>query len=352
MMRALRTQMGAATLLMALVLMLAITIGTLGVARTLVVEQRMAANHDLHSRLFSEAETGMAEGLAHLTRSLQGDAWTARSDQHTLIEEVSVDAADPAIETSVTFNQPADWHQYLSVQARSRSVDNGNMEVGVSQSVRPLSVLTPVAESAPPLVLNGCLERVPLSIDIRPENADTAQAGASVWFNHARPCPALAIIDTHGGQPQAKALEDDLWPLVFSLSRQEFESLETEQGALGDGDRSYWLVQANDLVSGRWDRSLGSADRPVALYFPAATGCPQFSDGVRLYGLVFIDTECLEPIAARRFELYGTLIVNGDLNVGATQLRLNHIQLADARQNRLRFPILRSVSIPGSWKDF
>ncbi|MEA2080621.1 MAG: hypothetical protein U9P00_12325, partial [Pseudomonadota bacterium] len=97
---------------------------------------------------------------------------------------------------------------------------------------------------------------------------------------------------------------------------------------------------------------LGTADRPVALVFSAETGCPEFSDGVRLYGVVFIDTDCPEPIAGYSFEVFGSLIINGKLNVWNTKLQLNHIQLADAQQTRLHFPVLRSVPVPGSWKDF
>jgi hypothetical protein len=33
-------------------------------------------------------------------------------------------------------------------------------------------------------------------------------------------------------------------------------------------------------------------------------------------------------------------------------MQLNNIQVADNRQTRLDFPILRSVQVPGTWKDF
>ena len=48
-------QAGTATLLIALVLMMSITIGTLSVARTLVVEQRMARNANGNTRLLLQA---------------------------------------------------------------------------------------------------------------------------------------------------------------------------------------------------------------------------------------------------------------------------------------------------------
>jgi len=345
-------QKGAATLLIALVLMMSITMVTMAVARTLVVEQRMANNANWNTRLMLQAEAGLAKGLAYLSRSLQSMSWRQATDNNTLVDKMTVSFTGPDIQTDVVFSRPADPDQYIHIQVTSSRDDGSTLHAGISRYVRPLSVLTPLAESAPPLILNGCLTSIPINFDIRPLNADSDQAGDSVWLGGDRPCPVLHLIDTHNGPIQAKIPGDDLWPLIFSVSREEFHSLATEQNTLADSDRNYWLAQDGDLNSGRWNRSLGSADRPVALYFSAAIGCPEFSDGVRLYGVVFVDTDCPEPIADYGFEVFGTLIINGDLNTGDTKLRLNHIQLADMQQTRLQFPVLRSVPVPGTWKDF
>jgi len=345
-------QAGAATLLIALVLMMSITIVTLAVARTLLVEQRMANNDNWNTRLSYQAEAGLADGIAYLTRSMRAMSWQQATDNNTLVDKMTVDSAEPDIHTDVVFSRPADSDQYIFIQVTSSRDDGSTLQAGVSQTVRPLSILTPLAESAPPLILNGCLTSIPISFDIRPLNTDSDQAGDSVWLNGDRPCSTLHVIDTHNGLIQTKITEDDLWPLIFSVSRDEFNTLATEQSALADSDRNYWLAQDSDLNSGRWNRSLGSADRPVALYFSAAIGCPEFSDGVRLYGVVFIDTDCPEPIADTGFEVFGTLIINGNLNTGDTKLRLNHIQLADRQQTRLQFPLLRGVPVAGTWRDF
>jgi hypothetical protein len=45
-------------------------------------------------------------------------------------------------------------------------------------------------------------------------------------------------------------------------------------------------------------------------------------------------------------------MINGNFNATGALLRLNHIQVTDPRQTRLQFPILRSVAVPGSWRDF
>ena len=347
-----RAQTGAATLLIALVLMISMTIVTLAVARTLLLEQRMATNHHWNTRLILQAEAGLAKGLAHLTNSMHSMSWKPAAGGNTLIDQMTVSSADPGIQTDVTFRWQADLDRYIAIQATSRSDVHSTLRAGVSQYVRPLSVLTPLAEVAPPLVISGCLTSLPISFHARPLDADSDRAGDSVWFNGDRPCPQLQLIDVHNGLVQGKKIERNLWRLIFSVSQEEFETLSIAQRSQAVKDRIYWLIENSDLRSGRWTLSLGSADRPVALYFPAATGCPEFADGVRLYGIVFIDTECTEPIADHGFEVFGSLIINGNLNTGPTRIRLNHIQLADTQQTRLQFPVLRSVPVPGTWKDF
>jgi Tfp pilus assembly protein PilX len=345
-------QTGAATLLIALVLMTSITIVTLAVARTLLVEQRMANNSHWHGRLMLQAEAGLAKGLAYLTGSMHSMSWKRTADNDTLTNQLTLSSPDSAIQTSVVFSRQAESDRYISVQVTSSSDASPSLRAGISQYVRPLSVLTPLGETAPPLIINGCLTAMPIRFDVRPLNADSAEAGDSIWFDDDRRCPTLRLIDTHNGRVRGKKIADDLWRLIFSVSREAFEALSTEQSRLADGDRNYWFAKDSDLDSGRWIRSLGSADRPVALHFPAAIGCPEFADGVRLYGVVFIDTGCPDPITAYGFEVFGALIINGNLNTAAAKIRLNHIQQADTQHTRLQFPVLRSVPVAGTWKDF
>jgi hypothetical protein len=346
------SQTGATTLLITLMLMMSVTIVTLAVARTLVVEQRMTDNQNWHTRLFLEAEAGLTRGLAFLNQADQTPWWQQMGDGDITIEAAGSGSVDGDVRTDVILKHLTEWDGYLRLQATARRNDGSDMAVRVSQFVRPLSVLTPTAESAPPLIVNGCLTPLPISVDIRPQGADSAAAGDAAWLAAGRRCSVLKNIDTHGGRLTPISMEDDLWSLVFSVSRETFASMATEQEALAEGERQYWMASEADLDAGRWDRSLGSADRPVALVFPATTGCPEFSPGVRLHGLVFIDSGCRQAIAGYGVAIFGSLVVNGGLNIRNSELNLNHIQSADPLQTRLRLPILRSVPVPGSWRDF
>jgi hypothetical protein len=157
--------------------------------------------------------------------------------------------------------------------------------------------------------------------------------------------------DTHGGGVIEKPFDADLWPAIFSVNRESFAALVETQVAAG-GEPIYRSVEPTDLTGGRWTASLGSPTRHVVLHFPAAVGCPEFAPGVRIYGLVFIDGACAGPVAGGILEIYGSLIINGSFDAGGGNLKLNHIQVADSQQSRLNYPILRSVPVPGSWRDF
>jgi len=348
----LHAQRGAATLLVALVLMMALTIVTLSVARTQLVEQRIANNHHAYTRLFLLADSGLARGSQLLEQSLDRLEWRSDAGHNGEISRTMLAEGMSDIDTQLLFERKAPSAAYVLVQATSGRNDGSGLRARASQFVLPLSVLSPLGESAPPLVINGCLGPTTATLDIRPLHADLDQAGDALWQNSDLQCPPVAGIDPHRGTVTERALGEDLWPIVFSVDRDTFTAMAEAQATLPAQERTYRIVQNGDLVAGRWAQSTGTPEHPVALYFPAEAGCPGFAPGVQIYGVVFIDADCNEPIASQTFELHGSLMINGNLNTSGALLRLNHIQVADARQTRLRFPVLRSIAVPGSWSDF
>ena len=345
-------QRGAATLLVALILMMALTIVTLSVARTQLVEQRIANNHHAYTRLFLLADSGLAKGSQLLQESFHGLDWRSDSDRNTEVKRLMLAEGMSDINTQLQFERKDPSAAYVLVQATSGRNGGSGLRARASQFVRPLSVLSPLGESAPPLVINGCLEPIPATLDVRPLNADLDQAGDSVWLNSDLQCPPMAGIDLHRGTVTERSFGEDLWSTIFSVDRNTFTAMAEAQATLPAQERTYRVAQGEDLVAGRWAQSTGTAEHPVALYFPAEAGCAGFAPGVQIYGVVFIDADCNQPIASQTFELHGSLMINGNLNAAGALLRLNHIQVADARQTRLRFPVLRSITVPGSWSDF
>ena len=347
-----QAQNGAATLLIALVLMMALTVVTLSVARTQLVEQRIANNHHWHTRLFLLAESALAEGsqlLEHSPYSLDRSPAPGRNGE---LSRMTLDNGMSAINTQLVLERQNPSAAFVSVQGTSQRTDGSSLQARASQFVRPLSVLSPLGESAPPLVINGCLSPTTAALDVRPLNADLDQAGDAVWLNSDLHCPPMSGIDLHGGNITERELAEDLWSLLFSIDRNTFFAMAAEQADLPAHERTYWVAEDENLIAGRWMQSAGTPQRPVALYFSAETGCPEFAPAVLVYGVVFIDADCSDPVATQTFELYGSLMINGNLNAAGALLRLSHIQVADDRQTRLHFPVVRSIAVPGSWRDF
>ncbi|MCO6413921.1 MAG: hypothetical protein J5I92_14365, partial [Thiogranum sp.] len=346
-----KRQQGAATLLVALVLMIAITVVTLSVARTQLVQQKIANNESWHLRLSLQAEAAMALAMDRLSEPFDTLIWEPDAQGDHLVTHWVPPGDNREVRTEVLFSRPRDAGEFISVQATAVRDDHSGLQAQVSQLVRPLSVLTPLAETVPPLVVNGCISATNSGFDIRPLNADRDEAGDAVWTKQDAGCALPPGTDTYGGRVLEKGFDDDLWPAIFSVDRESLAALVETQAAAGS-EPIYRSVEPADLSGGRWMASLGSPTQHIVLHFPPAVGCPEFASGVRIYGIVFIDGECADPVASGVLEIYGSLIVNGSLNGGDGNLRLSHIHVADSQQSRLSYPVLRTVPVPGSWRDF
>jgi len=346
-----RHERGIASLLVALVLMMLTTLLTLTVAHTQLTETRMAGNERWQKRLSLAAESAAEAATAALPRAAPALPWSPAGEDGTLVSRARPAASAGGVATRVIYRRSDRNSPFIEIQVTSSAQGGRGIAARVSEEVRLLTVLSPLAESAPPLVINGCLSGG-ADVSIRPINSDSDTAGDALWRYTALPCPALAAIDIHAGRGVVKSLDDTLWTTLFSISRDEYAQLAAAELNRPTARRRYWQIDPAALVDGKWARSLGNRDRPVVLYFPATTGCPRFAAGVRIFGVVFIDAACPEPLADGWLEITGTLAINGNANSGHARIELQHIRNADRPQTRLSLPAIRVVRIPGSWKDF
>jgi hypothetical protein len=348
----LKLERGSVSLLVALVLMVAMTLVTLSVARTQLTETRLAGNARWYTLLFSIAESEWERATAVLTDTPEQLVWTSSSAGNELKSHTKIRNTAEGVETALLYDRADSGSRMVDIQTISSQSGRIGLAARTHQTVRLLTVLSPLAELAPPLVIRGCLATESANIHIRPINSDTDAAGDALWHYASAPCPAFESIDLHGGRIARKPIEGPLWSNFFSISRDDFAQLALSDLSLPMAQRRYWWVAPSSLVGGEWHYSLGSADKPVVVYFPQTTGCPRFSAGVRIFGVVFIDTACAQPLASTRLELVGTLVINGNANSGHASVQLNHIQAADRQQSQLSLPTVKVVKIPGSWKDF
>lgn len=344
-----------ATLLVTLILMTSITMLTLAVASTRRTEQVINANDIWNTRLNLAAETGMAKAASDLESD--NSIWIYNRNLQQQASVKITTPGDQSIEIRTRLSRPAYQSGPVRFEIEATRNDGSGQFVQISQYGQPLSALNPAAEKAPPLVVNGCISSARGALDAWPALTDASgitytSTGPAIWGNQASGCTPPVWIDMHSGHYVPKHLDPDLWLDIFSISREQFESLATADQQLTDSDRLYWMAHPSELVSGRWTKSLGSPVHPVILYIPQALGCPEFSPGVRIFGIIFIDAACTTSTNTFELELFGILAINGNLSVHSISLRLSHLQTVDPLLRTLIFPALRTVWIPGTWRDF
>ncbi len=292
------TQRGASTLLMALVLMVALTIVTLSTARALVNEARGNAGQAWHARLFSRAEATLEEVLAALPRRTDWQAVPGSSPPvQTATRNLVADGIETRLELSRTVRPP----YFIDIAVSARLADSPGLVVRIQQQARAFGILTPLAERAPPLILGR---------------------------------------------------DDDLHAVLFSVDRKTLRTLADKDRALPEAQRRYWLADDTELAKHGWSRSLGTPQHHVLLYFPGGAGCPRFADGVRIYGFVFVEAPCDAPLSAGRLEIFGTLAIAGHGRPEGGDIRLGSLQSVPGATAWPDFPPLKTVRVPGSWRDF
>ncbi len=345
-------QTGAATLVMALGLMVAITSLVVAVARTRVTEQRLAGNEFAHLRQHQAAQSVLEYSIGWLARNAWLIDWPTENAgwqtlELTLPPRLEGLAGAGRHRLSAVIARQLRAPGYVRVSATAGSVQ-------MEQYVRPLSLLSPEGEQAPPLVIDDCIPDLSGVTDIYPRNADGPDADAAVWSLLPAACHGKTGLDLHGGSIESgRFASGDLWDTLFSISRTEFQALAAAERGSDTAQRRYWWVTAADLGGPRWSHSLGTPDRPVALVFPAAVGCIPLAAGTRIYGILFYDGDCRDPGAGDiQGQVYGTLAVNGVLGRYSGHLRLAHISEAPDPRPALVFPTLRAPRLPGTWTDF
>lgn len=349
-----RTQGGAATLLIGLVLTFASALLALGVAHTTTLEQRMSRNTLLAQQAQQAAAAGLDYGKAWL-KSRQPE-WVVQADG----SELSAPQPNPpdlrsagggSFAVNVAFERRPAWRGYLRVHATASPTGAPEIEASASQFVRPLGVLTAAGEEAPPLVVDGCVDLGNMH-DLYPQAADTPEAGVAVASSSD--CVHRGA-NLHGGTIQNAAFATgDLWSHLFTVNREEFRELAAAQSELMSPatEHDYWWASAADLSGGEWRMNLGSPQRPIVLVIPQELGCPRLSGGVQIVGLVFIEADCSGAPGWGDARIFGSLVVRGDFASLGPASRLLHIGHVPGGPARIEPPPLELVQLAGSWRDF
>jgi hypothetical protein len=402
-------QGGMATLAVALLMLIVLTMITLYAARMMILEQRISRNEQYADQAFEVAQAGLDFGLAYLNANRSvltesgGGGWGGGSIWSTCpgsppeaipcgdgtspvygstwlyVRDIAntLDLGDSATAYRVHYLTPRNGSRsypfpviHIIAEGRSDIPPGGTFDNGRGRAVLQLSVrarqLFRHLPPAPLLIQGDQADSAPgsgaVSIWGR-ANALGPTTPFSIWASgDAEPLPAGNATCEPASYPlctpmgsgadiveggEIPALPADLFQYVFGLPR-------LDAGILKDS--AHEVLADCSTLPGKpgglyWITGDCTIDTDVGtLAEPVmlvVEGDLSLDDGIDLYGgLYVLDTATLSSTGSPN--LHGVLFIDGDLDLGAGGLALNYDDVVLANLNRVGG---RHAAIPGAWND-
>ncbi len=358
--REIKNQSGAATLVTAMALMMATSSMVLATVHAQLLNSRANGNVRDSVKDYLLAEAGLDYAIEYLSNQLYKINWINNGSSQETDKPPMPSAWLNKLDTQhrklqLTLSRSLQQPEFIEITSKASNSINSRYALEIKQTVRPLSILSPEGEQAPPLVLNGCVMDTSGHPDLYPAKTLTLQQSSAIWSSMKQPCHNLKNVDLHNGILNSQRFKaGNLWNLLFSVSRTEYTQLVASELSQKQNiqQRHYWLVNKSDLQNGHWTQSLGTAQQPIVLVFPANLGCPAITAGTIIYGIVFYESDCTASNQPLQGDIYGTMAINGSLGVYSEHLKLAHISQASHPEVALKFPILKIPRLLGTWRDF
>ena len=160
----------------------------------------------------------------------------------------------------LTLSRSSQRPEFIEITSKASNSINSQYTLEIKQTVRPLSILSPEGEQAPPLVLDGCVLATSGNSDLYPDKQSFVQQVSAIWSSMKQPCHNLKNVDLHNGILNSQRFKaGNLWNLLFSVSRTEFAQLVASELSQKQNiqQRHYWLVNKSDLQNGPLDAIIG-----------------------------------------------------------------------------------------------
>ncbi len=363
-------QTGMATLAMALILLIATTIMSFSLARTDILEQRIAGNELRATEALHRAEAALEQGITILSRMrIPETDWSLPTPSATrLTTELTIDhlslpdsSSGEDYQYRIELQRPAATPEFIEVIAEARS------EADIAATLREyIQPQWPLSQTLPPLVVDGCISSGSGSTQLFP--SQPGEASLATTLSH----PPAGCLQTDGLYLEGGDIAEQfaqagaLWDALFSLGKEELiqrsaqEQAAIETGELDAAERSYYWI--ND-PGGTWHESLGvphlpiigSPGHPVWILFAASAECPPLPSGITIYGIVYYETGASGNCDASGWgnaAVYGSVLVEGDLlqlSGGSRLYQYTHTEQGNLRDN---LNPISAARLPGTWRDF
>lgn len=353
-------QQGAATLLVVLVLSLIMTVVSLSVAQTGIMEQKMTGN-DLRAREAREAaEAGLEYGIAWSKKNGIPNTVTCTSS--------SLSTGCPTTLTTVTGSTTGESYRYLLTYTKSanfvrvtteaQGVNDNSIAGPADAWIKQISFLTTKGETAPPIVVNGTLNNVTGTPEIHTGNPP----GTAIISSNPVAQTTTGNLNKNSSSPLGATVQDAFpststpaWNYVFSISLSEAMATAVANGydypnntlpsVPASGKEAFYVWDSDSHITNDY----GSAARPVVIIVKNGR-CPNINGNVTIYGFVYFPANCSDQ-GWGNATIHGSIISEGNI----VKLTANSIIISNGigggGTDTSSF-IYDATRIPGTWKDF
>lgn len=388
-----RSQRGAVTLLMTLVLSSLILITTLTGAKVAVMATKTAASDSRLRQVKQAAEAGLEHGVAWLRENKCVGGCAA----------VTASTINSSMGYSFTPNATFTANNgYLLVTSTAVANEDAAINAISQQFVRQTDFLTPAGNIVPPMVVDGCLSSPSGNPSIYPRPGRTAvltlatdnpgdgtgsgcidvhgpgshfhfsldlcsSSGSAATCSPADTSTATAIAEADipdylDGIDLSAEPEPRAWNHVFAIALADAKARASAAGQVYGSDSAVPAGPAPDTpflvytgsapFNGSGSKVYGSAASPVVIIV-TDTGCPVFQGGVTVYGFIYYEADPVGTCTGwGGANVIGSLILEGDargFNANVSFFDVSNIGGGGAGSIVFLDDVAR---IFGTWKDW
>ncbi len=363
------SQRGSATLVISVSLLLAITVMIFFIARTNLMEQRIAANDYRSEQAFEAAEAGIEYAIGRINKETPLNV--TDTDNDTAIE-FACTAGDAPGEGPCSVTTPGS-NATARIALKAITAGNPNTidiestgfsdDLAASRKVMMQVAWVPLVGNLPPYPVVTRKE-VKLNGTASVTNPPNTSAQKCIWSGKNAPALASGCQTDKDHAGLENASRDNFFTNFFLLSKTRFKSRSrvidrTSNGGTNysaklndayttDSARVIWIDgQTEDIVIDNSHGDLGTAGDPVVLIIDNFDDF-LIKDNVTIHGLVYVagkwdnvgDTATINGIALVEDDakIGGGFLVNYDTDSGGVIDRLPNVG--------------DYARIPGSWRDF
>lgn len=394
-------QQGFIVLVMVIVLLTVATITTLMVGRVALIEQKIVGTDVRNKEIYSAVSGGLEYGVNWFEQN-HGELIWSDADHDGV--SCANDTAAPKAYGQTQLNADSYTHNIsyrlkncldghpvvITVESMASAVNDSHIRktvaidvmVGLINELFSPSVTgaKPSEFNGPPVMVEGCMGGVKGNPNIYPNTELGIAIGTTTGTIN---CIDQGHFNLNGGTKKAllpsMSLAESIFGVVVPSYTDGNDKYEREEVAVKakllqqeashpsqvfvvDGSYPRFPADQPGWNGINWHNSLGSADKPVILYFDRSVGCPKINGAPVIHGLIyFADNDCATH-GWGNGQIHGTVALRGNMtsHTANTKIHGKPLDFGGAHHEEahrsFRSPGLgeeyKIAEIPGSWRDF